>query len=106
MEELSNQADLDDLLGASRAILLKHGATCSISANARREVEALAAQHPELPVLALEVTQHGELADVVASQLGVPHQSPQVFVVRDGAVAWHASHFDITKRALEEQLDR
>ena len=104
MRDITDQSDVDDVLGAPAAILLKHGATCSISANARREIETFTADHPELPVVALEVTKHGDLAEKVADQLGVRHASPQVFVLRDGKVAWHAEHFAITKQAVESQL--
>jgi bacillithiol system protein YtxJ len=104
MREITDESEVEDVLGAPEAILLKHGATCSISANARRELEVFTAGHPELPVVALEVTEHGTLADKVADQLGVRHASPQVILLRDGRVAWHAEHFAITKQALESQL--
>jgi bacillithiol system protein YtxJ len=104
MREITDESDVDEVLGAPEAILLKHGATCSISANARRELETFTADHPELPVLALEVTQHGDIAEKVADQLGVRHASPQVFLLREGKVAWHAEHFEITKQALESKL--
>jgi bacillithiol system protein YtxJ len=104
MREITDESEVEDVLGAPEAILLKHGATCSISANARRELAGFTAGHPELPVVALEVTEHSTLADKVADQLGVRHASPQVFLLRDGRVAWHAEHFAITKQALESQL--
>ena len=104
MREITDESDVDNVLGAPEAILLKHGATCSISANARRELEAFTAGHPDLQVVALEVTEHGALAEKVADQLGVRHASPQLFLLRDGKVAWHAEHFAITADAIESKL--
>jgi bacillithiol system protein YtxJ len=104
MREITEESDVEDVLGAPEALLLKHGATCSISANARRELEAFTVTHPEFPVVALEVTEHGTLADKVADQLGVRHASPQVVLLRDGKVAWHAEHFAITAEAIESKL--
>ena len=104
MEEIKDQSDVDGMLGEPEAILLKHGATCSISANARREIEEFTANHPDVRISELEVTANHALSEKVADQLGVPHQSPQLFVLRDGKVAWHAEHYGITAKALEGQL--
>jgi bacillithiol system protein YtxJ len=104
MKEINDQSDVDGVLGEPEAILLKHGATCSISANARREIEAFTAEHPDVPVAGLEVTANHALSESVADQLGVPHQSPQLFLLRDGKVAWHAEHYGITAKAVEGQL--
>ena len=106
MQEITTRSDMDAVLGASEAILLKHGAHCPISASARKELATFAADHPDAAVALLEVTAHRELSDQVADQLGVPHQSPQALLLRDGEVAWQATHFDITARALEAQLAR
>jgi bacillithiol system protein YtxJ len=104
MKEIKNDSDVDGMLGEPEAILLKHGATCSISANARREMEEFTANHPDLLIGGLEVTGNHALSEKVADQLGVPHQSPQLFLLRDGKVAWQAEHYEITAKALEGQL--
>ena len=104
MQDITTPADLDAILDAPQAILLKHGMHCPISANARRELDALVERHPELTVGRVEVTERRALSDAVADRLGVPHASPQIFLVREGAVAWQATHFEITARALEERL--
>jgi bacillithiol system protein YtxJ len=103
MENLTGSSTLDTLSGRGTAILLKHGATCPISSRARDEVAAFAEAHPDVPIFELEVTGNRELSAQVASQLGVTHQSPQVFVLRDGKVTWHAEHYDITARSLASQ---
>ena len=104
MQDITDESDVNDVLGAPEALLLKHGASCSISAGARQELESFTARHPEMPVLALEVTKHAGLADRVAEKLGVAHESPQLFLLRGGKVAWHAEHHDITAKAIESQL--
>ena len=104
MQELTTQSEIDELLGAPRALLLKHGATCPISAKARDEVAKLCERLPDLKVGALEVTSNRALADALADRLGIEHQSPQVFLMRDGEVAWRAEHYEIKADAVERQL--
>jgi bacillithiol system protein YtxJ len=100
MENLTGHSALDALSRGGTAILLKHGATCPISSRARDELASFAQAHPDLPIYCLEVTTNREISSQLAKQLGVTHQSPQVFVLRDGKVAWHAEHYDITATSL------
>jgi bacillithiol system protein YtxJ len=104
MKEITSQSAVDALCGSATAVLLKHGATCPISAHARDEIAAFVGAHPEVPVHGLEVTGHRALSDEVASRFGVQHESPQVFILRLGKVAWTAAHYDITSRGLESHL--
>ena len=100
MQDLTDRHALDAVLGEPRAVLLKHGAHCPISANARKEVAAFESAYPDTPVYGVEVTGQRELSEYLAERLGVSHESPQAFVLRDGAVEWKATHFDVTARAL------
>jgi bacillithiol system protein YtxJ len=106
MEHLTGPSALDALPKSGTAILLKHGATCPISSHARDEVMAFAEVHPDLPVYGVEVTANRDLSAKIAKQLGVTHQSPQVFVLREGEVTWHAEHYDITAQSLASHATR
>lgn len=102
MRMLTDQTALDALLAAGGpAWLLKHSATCPISAAAHDEVRAYAAAHPDEPVGVIVVQSHRPLSNAVAARLGFAHQSPQLFLLRDGAVRWQASHWSITRAAME-----
>ena len=104
MRDITDESEVNDVLGAPEALLLKHGASCSISAGARQELESFTARYPDMQVLALEVTKHADLADRVAERLGVAHESPQLFLLRRGKVVWHAEHHHITARAIQSRL--
>ena len=104
MRDLTDRRGVDALFEEPEAVLLKHGAHCPISAGARHELAAFEAQRPQVPVFAVEVTTRRELSDYLAERLGVLHESPQAFIVRRGEVAWHAAHYDITARALADQV--
>lgn len=107
MQELTNEHDLDALLRApDHVVLLKHGAHCPISAGARESLGEFCRDHPDVPVYGVEVTGRRELSDLVAERLGVPHQSPQLLVLRGGRPVWRAEHFAITPEAIAAHVGR
>ncbi|HVE78149.1 MAG TPA: bacillithiol system redox-active protein YtxJ [Gemmatimonadaceae bacterium] len=106
MRDLTSPDELDALLREPEVVLLKHGAHCPISANARDELARLEKSRPDTPVYGVEVTSSRALSNDLAQRLGVRHESPQAFVLREGRVAWKATHLNITAEALGEQLGR
>lgn len=105
MKDLTSPSDIDALLVSDEVILLKHGAHCPISARARDEMAAFEQAHPEVTVAAIEVTGHRDVSDYAAERLGVEHQSPQLFILRAGKVAWSAQHYGISAGDLEGRVD-
>lgn len=94
---------VDALLGEpGPAWLLKHSNTCPISQAAHEAVEAYLARHPDQPVGVVVVQTHRPVSNWVSSRLGVTHQSPQLFLLKAGTVAWQASHWSITADAMEK----
>ena len=47
------------------------------------------------PVYRLVVQESGDMKMKIAEETGISHESPQVLVMRNGAVVWHASHEEI-----------
>jgi bacillithiol system protein YtxJ len=106
MQDLKSPDEFATALATPGAVLLKHGASCGISAAARDALAAFSAEHPDVPVYGVEVTGQRAVSDLVAERLGVPHESPQVFVLRDGRPVWHAEHFAITAEAVAAHVHR
>jgi thioredoxin 1 len=104
MTDLTNEQDAEALFREPEAVLLKHGAHCPISAGARNELDSFSAAHPGIPVYRLDVSEQRELSQDLAHRLGVPHESPQAFVLRDGRVVWHESHYRVNAKALAKQI--
>lgn len=104
IERIENAAQLDALIERSkerRVWIFKHSLTCSISAYAWGEFRRFAESVEGDVVFALVEVQTARLvSNDVAQRLGIRHQSPQAILLREGAVAWHASHFDIELTAL------
>ncbi|MDA1193573.1 MAG: bacillithiol system redox-active protein YtxJ [Planctomycetota bacterium] len=99
--EITTPAALAAALEAERFLLLKHSHRCEISVQAYREMERFLAQHAGLAAGWIDVRAHRPLAQLVTEHTGIDHASPQAFWLVGGEVVWHASHFDITKSALE-----
>jgi bacillithiol system protein YtxJ len=98
---LSDKETLQSLLAASnqRPILVfKHSNSCGISSRAYREMEELE------NVNLLEVQTARELSRELAAITGVPHETPQVIVLRNGKAVWHASHYDVKAVVVAEAM--
>ena len=90
------------LASMAAGLVYKHSFSCDLSAMAMDEVAALTAAHPDIPIWLVDVIGQRSLSRAIESVTGIQHESPQALLVRDGAVAWHASHRRVTQRALAE----
>ncbi|MDB4884728.1 MAG: ytxJ [Gemmatimonadetes bacterium] len=104
MEPITDQAGFERVVALPAALLLKHGAHCPISANARQEVTSFASSYPDIPVYSLEVTEYRALSKDVAFTLEVHHESPQLFLLENGKARWHTEHYDISEHDIRKRL--
>jgi len=92
--------DLQKSLSGARFLLFKHSNRCGTSDRAFQQYTRFLAEHDDLPTGWIDVVEHRTWSDEVARITGVVHESPQALWIRDGEVAWHASHWDITVDTL------
>ena len=97
---------LDELIERSSHTpvwIFKHSLTCPISAQAWSEFRRFAAEvAADGAVLAVvEIQNARPVSHAVADRTGVRHESPQALLLRDGRVAWHASHYNIDRASLQ-----
>jgi len=100
--KVTETKSLDDLTNRSKdrpIVIFKHSLTCPISASAYDEMTEFDGE-----VALVEVQRSRELSAEIENRLGVAHESPQVIVLRNGQVAWNASHFKITANAVAEAV--
>ena len=102
--EAQSQGDIDALFFAEKpSWVFKHSATCPISAAAQDEIETYLSTHPAESA-AMVVVQHDRpLSNWISTRFGRVHQSPQLFLVANGAVLWSTSHWSITAAAMDAQ---
>jgi bacillithiol system protein YtxJ len=109
MRDLRSPADLDEAIRRSHeqpVVIFKHSATCGTSAMAHEEIEAFVAGAPWADVFVVSVHAGRALSNDIAKRFQVRHESPQALVIRDGKVAWHASHFRVTGDAVAAALSQ
>ncbi len=106
LSRITTSAQLDDLLNAAsmRPVwLFKHSLICPTSARAWHEFEKFAAKQSDRSHIGvIEIQRSREISREVEVRTGVRHQSPQALLIRGGLAVWHASHWSITERALDE----
>ena len=102
--EITDMDSLDRFLAQSNgspAIIFKHSNSCGISARAHAEMSRI-----ELPVGMITVQTARAVSNEIEARTGVEHETPQVFIIRDGKVLWAASHGQIRAEAVAAALLR
>ncbi|MBA2356448.1 MAG: bacillithiol system redox-active protein YtxJ [Acidobacteria bacterium] len=104
LRTLTNLDDLDAALARASThpiLIFKHSATCGVSAQAHEEIATLVGDAAWLiDVYVVSVQMGRGVSNEIARRLGLRHASPQVLLVQDGVVRWHASHFHVTAQEI------
>lgn len=104
MKELKTVNEWYDVLEQSTEnplFVLKHSTTCPVSAAAYNAFESSAAG---VPKYFLKVRESRPVSDEIESNLRVEHQSPQLFLLKDGKAVWHATHYSISGPQIENAV--
>lgn len=109
---LSTLDDLDRAILASstRPILIfKHSPSCGTSAMAHEELSDVLDNDLEpLPadVYLVHLQAARDVSAEITHRFHVRHESPQVLLIKNGTVVWHASHFRATAANIRATLGR
>ncbi|HZK53999.1 MAG TPA: bacillithiol system redox-active protein YtxJ [Desulfosporosinus sp.] len=103
-KEITSSQQLGDILdesGRHQVVLFKHSTTCSTSIRAWRQVQNFIKESSgEVLVGMINVVDSRRVSNQVADELGIEHQSPQVFLISQRKVLWHGSHNEVTQANL------
>lgn len=106
---LERSAQIQEIMQRSHerpCLIFKHSTRCSISAMALRRLEiGWNVPGEALECWFLDLIAFREVSQAVAQTLQVQHESPQVLLVRNGAVFYHSSHSAITPAAISQALE-
>ena len=97
--EIHDAKELDALIEKSNeqpVILFKHSTTCPISAGVYQEIS-----NADADINLIVVQRARDVSAAIAEKTGIRHESPQVIVLKNGKVVYHASHYDVTARDVE-----
>jgi bacillithiol system protein YtxJ len=105
LETISDLKQALDLSFEMPVLLFKHSTRCSISDMALGRLERN--WKDEELIMApfyLDLLQHRDISNEIATSLQVTHQSPQAILVRNGQAIYQASHSEISLSLLKEQI--
>lgn len=103
-KKLTAVEQLDQLVTASAqnpVLIFKHSTRCSISATSLSRLERNWEDIGTVPYY-LDIIAHRDVSNALADRFGVPHQSPQVLVLKNGDCIHDSSHFSIAFDAIKD----
>ena len=87
-------------------VLYKHSITCGISAAVKKDLKKKwSFDKDEFSFYYLDLINHRDLSNKIEQRLNVQHESPQIIVVRNGKVLYHASHGNISMKKIKRALN-
>ena len=104
----TDQIDQIKFSSSSQPILIfKHSTRCSISAMAENRLERawVDEEIPSMETYHLDLIQHRNVSDYIASTFSIPHESPQVLIISDGQCIYHNSHMGIAYHEVKRIFD-
>lgn len=105
MKEIKSVDEWERVLDESKngpVFMLKHSSTCPISASGYRAFEAYETNIPKNYMI---VQNNKPISRAIEEDLGIRHESPQLFLLKDGKAVWNASHYGIMQTAIEKAVE-
>lgn len=83
--------------------ILKHSTSCGISRMVLRQFEnEYKLEEDQYYLYFLDLLRHRDISNKIASKFNVPHESPQIIILREGKQVYNASHSEISASSLKE----
>lgn len=105
MKEIRSMEEWEHVRKQSKeepVFLMKHSSTCPISAARYREFERF---ETDIPKYYLIVQRSRALSNGVESELAIQHESPQLFLIKEGEAVWHESHYGISQSNIKTAIE-
>jgi len=108
--KLSDISQLNDIQNLSKeqssqgltVLLFKHSTRCSISSMALSRLESKWIDNENIPTYYLDLLNHRDISNEIASLYDVDHASPQVLLIKNGVCVYHNSHNGINAAEILE----
>ena len=86
-------------------VIFKHSTRCSISSMAKRRLERnWNIDESKVDIYYLVLIAYRSISNLVSSDFGVTHQSPQILIIKNKETVFHTSHNDISVEVIEENI--
>ena len=103
LDKIEQFDEIDEVSQTKPVVLFKHSTRCSISRMALKQFDA-EFNYPEEKIdwYLLDLLNHRDLSNEIASRYNVMHQSPQIVVIRNGKAVFNESHDSISEEDLKQ----
>jgi bacillithiol system protein YtxJ len=95
---LEREEQLEEISEAKKPqVILKHNTTCPISKGVLRSLNEEASTLPaDTPFYILDILTYRNISDTIEKKFSVPHESPQLLLIKDGKCTYNQSLYNIT----------
>ncbi len=103
--QLTDLGQVNDMVAESTekpVIIFKHSTRCGVSRMVLKQFENEFDLHEKITPYFLDLLEHRNVSNEIASRFGVFHQSPQLIVIKDGNAVFNDSHGSIDAGKLEQ----
>lgn len=103
---LNSIEQLDTIVEESKekpVAIFKHSTKCGISRGVLKIFERnYSLPENQVKLYFLDLLQHRDISNEIASRFKVQHESPQMIIIKDGVVVSHDSHHSIEPASLNK----
>lgn len=107
--EVETEADLDELIKSSessKVLLFKHSNRCGISSTALNRLEkSWETELNSVPTFIIDVVRNRKLSQMIADRIDIPHQSPQILILKNSDCIYSESHMGIRYDEIKDLID-
>lgn len=104
---LTDLAQLNEIISVSYekpVAIFKHSTRCSVSRMALKQFENEFNSSDKVTPYFLDLIEHRDISNEIASRFGVTHQSPQLILIKEGKAIYNVSHSDIDAEELGKKV--
>ena len=102
--DLGQLNEIIDLSHEKPVLIFKHSTRCSISRFALKQFENEYDLDDKITLYFLDLLNHRDISNEIASRFEVEHQSPQVLLIKEGKCIFNASHSSIDADNLKKYI--
>jgi bacillithiol system protein YtxJ len=104
---LTDLGQLNEIMALSNekpVVIFKHSTRCSVSRFALKQFENEFDLENKVDAYFLDLLEHRDISNEIASRFGVYHQSPQLLLIKEGKSVYDVSHSDIDAGELKSKV--
>jgi bacillithiol system protein YtxJ len=104
LTDLGQLNEIMELSHQQPVAIFKHSTRCSISRMALKQFENEFDLEGSVTPYFLDLLNHRDISQEIATRFDVYHQSPQLLLIKEGKLIYDASHSDIDALELKGRL--